>query len=101
MHSTGQTSTKVVNADKYSDQGWLKLPASKSSSEIALGINLDGKTIWSPAETQDQVPDTVVGLIRLDRLGTKQLSLDGKHGRAFTESKVMSYQMYLRVGLAS
>jgi len=101
MHSAGQTSTKVVNADKYSDQGWLKLPATKSSSEIALGINIDGKTIWSPAETQYQIPDTEVGLIKLDRLGTKELSLDGKHGRAFNESKVMSYQMYLRVGLAS
>ncbi|MEF3302511.1 GLUG motif-containing protein [Paenibacillus sp. GYB003] len=101
MHSTSQTSTKVVNAGKYSDQGWLKLPASKSSSEIALGINSDGKTIWSPAETEDQVPDTEVGWIKLERQGTKELSLDGKHGRAFNESKVMSYQMFLRVGLAS
>lgn len=101
VRSTDQTSPKVVSAEKYSEQGWRKLPVSKSASEIALGIQSDGATIWSPAEVESQVPDTVAGSINVDRLDSKSVKLDGKHGNAFTSSKVMNYQMYLRVGLAS
>ncbi|GGF89056.1 GLUG motif-containing protein [Paenibacillus aceti] len=92
------TTAKVVNADKYPD--WGKLPTSKSETEIALGIKTDGKTYWSPAETTEE-PSSVIDTVRIDQLGTKVFALDGKHGMAFKQSKVLDYTMYARVGLAS
>nr|WP_245251325.1 GLUG motif-containing protein [Paenibacillus turicensis] len=98
FQSKAGTSAKVVNVDKYAE--WSKLPISKSETEIALGLNTDGKTIWAPAETTE-MPNTVVDTIMIDRLGTKEFELDGKHGMAFTQPKVFGYTMYIRVGLAS
>ncbi|TDG00882.1 GLUG motif-containing protein [Paenibacillus piri] len=95
------TSAKVVDAKKYSDTDWRKLSASKSEQEIALGLNVDGSTIWSPAEIEGETPNTVVDSIRVDRLGSKEIKLEGKHGMAFKQSKVLGYKMHIRVELAS
>jgi hypothetical protein len=97
------TDAKVVERLKYTPIGWDSLGKNATISNIALGVKQASipvvPTIWSPAEVPAILPNVSVGTVSLDRLGTKDISIDVLHGFAWDTAKTLNYKLYLRLAL--
>lgn len=102
--STSDTDAKVVKASSHTDQEWLALGRTATTSQIALGLQMSDvvsgiSTIWSPAEIEGVQPSESAGKFSLEPDSTKDIQVTAKHGNAWDAAKTLNYKLYVRVAL--
>lgn len=90
--AAGDNQAKVVAPDAHN---WAAAGTEVTTHNIALGIEVDGATYWSPAE--DTQPTEPENEFLLKSMETKPVKLSARHGTSWPQSSILDYTMTLSI----